>query len=239
MLHKLKDLIGYKLLGLDGEIGKVKEFYFDDRHWTVRYLVVDTGNWLSERAVLISPYALDRVIKQSQDLAVNLTKKQIEESPSLDSEKPVSKHFEESYYDYYGWPTYWASSYMWGVYPNIMREPELWKKNHHDESPWDPNLRSTHYVKGHRIEALDGEIGHIDDFIIDDETWAIQYLVVDTRNWWPGKKVLISSKWIEEVSWDESKVFLNLTRARIKQSAEFNENSLSPRNDELGMSPPV
>jgi len=86
---------------------------------------------------------------------------------------------------------------------------------------------------------LDGEIGHIDDFIIDDETWAIQYLVVDTRNWWPGKKVLISSKWIEEVSWDESKVFLNLTRARIKQSAEFNENSLSPRNDELGMSPPV
>ena len=188
MLNKAKTLAGYKLHCLDGEIGKVEEFYFDDRHWTIRYLVANTGNWLTGRQVLISPYALKTMEKDEQTIAVNLTKKQIEDSPSLDTDKPVSKQFEHAYYGYYGWPMYWSGSYMWGNYPYIVRDPELWKISAQEKKKWDSNLRSTHEVSGYHIQAAAGEIGHVEDFIIDDETWAIRFLIIDTQNWWPGKK---------------------------------------------------
>ncbi len=128
MLNKAKTLKGYKLDSLDGEIGKVKEFYFDDQHWAIRYLVADTGNWLTGRQVLISPYALVAVNKEKQNIDINLTKKQIEDSPSLDSDKPVSRQFEDAYYGYYGWPMYWGGPYMWGAYPFIVHDPEKWKE---------------------------------------------------------------------------------------------------------------
>ena len=232
MLNKAKMLKGYKLNSLDGEVGKVKEFYFDDQHWTIRYLVADTGNWLTGRQVLISPYALIAVIKEEQHITIDLTKKQIEDSPSLNSDKPVSRQFEDAYYGYYGWPNYWGGPYMWGVYPDIVRDREKWKKSIHGEKTWDPHLRSTNDVSGHDIQAADGEIGHVEDFIIDDETWAIRYLIIETRNWWTGKKVLVSPQWIERVSWSESKVFVNLSRETIKQSPEYTEASLLTRDYE-------
>jgi hypothetical protein len=235
MLSKAKTLTDYKLESLDGEIGKVKEFYFDDRHWTIRYLVADTGNWLAGRQVLISPYALKSVIKSEKHLSVDLTKKQIKDSPSLNSDKPVSSQFEESYYEYYGWPMYWSGPNMWGAYPYIERNREKWGKFNRSEKAWDRHLRSTHAVSGYHIQALDGEIGHVEDFIIDDETWAIRYLVVGTRNWWPGKRVLVSPQWIERVSWNESKVFVNLDRETIKQSPVYTEESLLTRDYEIGL----
>ena len=235
MLGKAKTLKGYKLDSLDGEIGMVKEFYFDDRHWTIRYLVADTGNWLTGRHVLISPYALVAVVREEQHITIDLTKKQIEDSPSLNSDKPVSRQFEEAYYGYYGWPGYWGGPYMWGFYPYIVRDREKWKKSTPVEKAWDPHLRSTHDVSGHHIQAEDDEIGHVEDFIIDDETWAIRYLIIDTRNWWPGKKVLVSPQWIERVSWDESKVFVDLPRETIKQSPEYTEESLLTRDYETGL----
>ena len=232
MLDKVTTLKGYKLHSLDGEIGNVKEFYFDDHHWTIRYLVADTGNWLTGRQVLISPYALAAVNKEGQYIAIDLTKKQIEDSPSLNSDKPVSRQFEEAYYGYYGWPNYWAGPYMWGPYPYIVRDRIKWRESARGEKAWDPHLRSTHDVSGHHIQAADGEIGHVEDFIVDDETWAIRYLVVDTRNWWPGKKVLISPKWIERVSWEEAKVFINLSRETIRQAPEYTEETLLTRDYE-------
>ncbi|MFZ1041699.1 MAG: PRC-barrel domain-containing protein, partial [Anaerolineales bacterium] len=233
MLNKAKTLKGYKLNSRDGEIGKVKEFYFDDHHWTIRYLVADTGDWLMGRQVLISPYALGFVNKEEQTITVDLTKKQIEESPSLKKDKPVSRQFEESYYGYYGMPMYWSGGYMWGYYPYIERDREKWRQSaEREKAAWDPHLRSTHDVDGHHIQAADGEIGHVEDFIVDDETWAIRYLIVDTQNWWPGKKVLISPKWIERVSWRELKVFVNLTREMIKQSPEYLEESMPTRDYE-------
>ena len=235
MLNKAKTLKGYKLNGLDGEIGTVKEFYFDDRHWTIRYLVADTGNWLLERQVLISPYALANVNKEEQYIAIDLTKKQIEDSPSVDTHKPVSRQFEEAYYGYYGWPMYWSDQYIWGTYPNIERDPKKWIKHTQDEKAWDPHLSSTYDVSGHDIQAIDGEIGHVEDFIIDDETWEIRYLIIDTGDWWPGKKVLVSPKWIERVSWNESKIFVNLLRETIKQSPEYTEESLLTRDYETGL----
>ena len=201
MLNKAKILKGYKLHCLDGEIGEVKEFYFDDQHWTIRYLVADTGNWLTGRQVLISPYAMVVVNKEEQYITIDLTKKQIEDSPSLSSDKPVSRQFEEAYYGYYEWPMYWGGPYMWGYYPYIVCDREKWKESTKGEKKWDPHLRSTHDVSSYHIQAEDGEIGHVEDFIIDDETWAIRYIIINTRNWWPGKKVLVSPRWIEHVSW--------------------------------------
>jgi uncharacterized protein YrrD len=237
LLYKAKTLKGYKLDSLDGEIGNVKEFYFDDQHWAIRYLVADTGNWLMGRQVLISPYALVAVIEGEQHIAVDLTKKQIEDSPSLNSDKPVSRQFEDAYYGYYGWPVYWGGPLMWGAYsyPFIMRDREKWGESTQNEKVWDPHLRSTHDVSGHHIQAADGEIGHVEDFIIDDETWAIRYLIIDTRNWWPGKKVLVSPQWIERVSWSESKVFVNLPREAIKQSPEYTDESMLTRDYETGL----
>ena len=232
MLIKAKDLNGYALLSKDGEIGKAKEFYFDDRFWVLRYLIADTGNWLNNRSVLISPYALLEVNKKSKQVSVNLTKKQIEDSPSLDTDKPVSQQYEESYYGYYGWPVYWGGASVWGNYPIIVRDSLKQEATNTGGKEWNPHLRSSIGVQGYHIEAEDGEIGHVEDYIIDDETWAIQYLVVDTRNWLPGKKVLISPKWIERISWDESKVFINLSIDTIKQSPEYSEEELLTRDYE-------
>ncbi len=232
MLNKVKTLQGYELHSLDGKIGKVKEFFFDDHHWTVRYLVADTGDWLMGKQVLISPYALVAVNTDEQYITVNLTKKQIEGSPSLNTDTPVSRQYEEAYYGYYGWPTYWNGVYVWGPYPNILRDQKKWKTSNQGGKKWDSHLRSTHDVSGHHIQAVDGEIGHVEDFIVDDETWTIRYLIVDTQNWWPGKKVLFSPKWIESISWTESKVFVNLSRDTIKQSPEYSEESLLTRDYE-------
>jgi len=235
MLNRAKTLNGYKLNSRDGELGKVKEFYFDDRHWTVRYLVADTGNWLTGKQVLLSPYSLGAVDPAGEDIVVDLTKKQIEESPSWDSDKPVSRQFEESYYGYYGMPMYWGGIYNWGAYSYPMRDRAKWNEHARAEKTWDSALRSTRDVTGYNIQASDGEIGHVEDFIIDTETWAIRYLIVDTRNWWPGKKVLVSPQWIDRVSWTESKVFVGLTRETIKQSPEYHETALLNREYELGL----
>ena len=235
MLYKAKSLKGYKLNSRDGEIGKTKEFYFDDRFWTVRYLVADTGNWLPGRQVLISPHALGVVNSEAEDIGVDLTKKQIEDSPSLDSDKPVSRQFEQAYYGHYGYPIYWAGLCAWGYYPYPARVPGQWEKPSKEEKAWDPDLRSTNDVSGHHIQGTDGEIGHVEDFFIDVQTWTIRYLIVDTHNWWPGKKILVSPQWIERISWGERKVFVNLLRETIKNSPEFKEDSLLSRAYETGL----
>jgi sporulation protein YlmC with PRC-barrel domain len=232
MLHNAKTLTGYKLDSLDGEIGRVEEFYFDDKHWVVRYLVADSGNWLTGRHVLLSPYALGAVSKEKHHIIVDLSKKQIENSPALDRHAPVSRQYEESYYGYYGWPMYWGGPYMWGSYPYIARDRQDWKNRAIAGKNWDPHLRSTSDVARYNIEANDGAIGHVQDFVLDDETWAIRYLIVDTRNWWPGKRVLIAPQWIDRVSWNESKVFIHLSREAIKQSPEFTDESTLTRDYE-------
>jgi uncharacterized protein YrrD len=240
MLIKIKTLVGYKLDGLDGEIGKVKEFYFDDRHWTIRYLVANTGNWLTGRQVLISPYALVVVNKEEQNITIDLTKEQIEKSPPLDSDKPVSLQFEQSYYGFYEYPTYWGGPYNWGAYPYFIhdreaREREQGRESIKHQKAWDHHLRSTHAVKGYYIHATNGEIGHVEDFVIDDETWAIRYLIINTSNWWAGKKVLVSPHWIRNVSWDEKTVFINVSCETVKQSPEYKEESLLTREYEIGL----
>ncbi len=233
MLSKAKTLTGYKLESIDGEVGKIKEFYFDDQHWTVRYLVAETGGWLLGRKVLVSPYALGALLPEKKHIEINLTKKQIQDSPSDYSDLPVSRQFEDDYYGYYGWPMYWGGPYSWGASPYIVRDSANWREYAPDEKSTDAHLRSTHDVSGYHIQATDGEIGHIEDFILDDETWAIRYLIINTGTWWPGRKLLISPRWVTSVSWGESKVYINHSCESIKLSPEYTEDSLINRDYEM------
>ena len=224
---RLKDFV---IRATDGELGSVVELYFDDETWAIRYLVVDTGGWLSGRRVLISPLSIVRMDWDAMRLDVALTKKQVENSPNIDTHKPVSRQHEAAYVGYYGYPYYWGGPYLWGpaAYPAVLATPprastEAMAERIRKEST-DSHLRSTEAVTGYNIEAVDGEIGHVDGFIGDDEAWAIRYIEVATRNWLPGKKVLISPSWIERVSWTASKVYVGLSREAIKDAPEYIES---------------
>jgi hypothetical protein len=229
MLNTSKSVQGFTLSARDGDIGSIEEFYFDDRFWTIRYLVAGTGGWLPGRQALLSPYALGAVNKDLRRIVVDLTKKQIESSPSLETDKPVSRQFEANYYDYYGWPMYWNGPFAWGSFPSLTVDRSNWKELPATGGSWDPHLRSTREVRGYGLHAADGDIGHVDDFIFDDETWTIRYLVVATHDWWPGKKVLISPKWIERVSWEQSKVYVDLPRVLVKKAPEYDGQSTLDR----------
>ena len=227
MLVQANDLRGYKLQALDGELGHVKDFYFEDDNWTVRYLVAETGTWLADRGVLISPYALDATKEDEKVIPVFLTKKQIEGSPAIETDRPVSAQWEAHYYPYYNWPGYWAgpSGHPTGAMAG-------WQESQRRTGTEDPHLRSTKAVTGYSIETTDGEIGHVSDFVIDEETWAIRYLVVDTGNWWPSKKILVSVGWVKSLNWNESSVHVDLTRAAIKLAPAFEEKDLLTRDYE-------
>jgi hypothetical protein len=226
MLRNVTRLKGFTIRARDGDMGIVDQFYFDDQSWAIRYLVVNAGDWLGGRLVLVSPLALRQTDWQSRLLDVALTKKQVEDSPPIDTHKPVSRQHEAAYLGYYGYPTYWAAP----DYPNAMAvqmeavvEAEALQARAELE-PVDSHLRSTAEVTGYHLEAANGEIGHVRDFIVDDESWAIRYLQVDTRNWWPGKKVLVSPQWINRVSWATSKVYVDLTRETIQNGPEWDDS---------------
>jgi len=241
VLRTAFSMTGYELEASDGLLGTVKEFYFDDDHWTVRYLVADTGTWLSGRHVLLSPHALVAVLDSEQRITLNLSKQQVESSPSLNSDEPVSRQFERDYHGFYGWPPYWGGPLLWGPYPYIMGNPALFLLTTNTPGPegastdveeGDPHLRSTAAVRGYQIQAIDGPIGHVDDFVIDDETWTIRYLVVKAHEWWPGKRILVAPEWIGSVSWSESKVFISVSKEAIKTAPPMSEESLLRRDYE-------
>jgi hypothetical protein len=235
MLIKSKELARYKLGAKDGDVGTIKEFYFDDRYWAIRYLVADTGSWLTGRKVLIAPHAIEYVSTENCVIKMNLTRNQIESSPSLESHQPVSRQFEESYYGYYGWPIYWSGLSTWGTTSYIDRSEMDQSLANQSERHWDPSLRSTNAVAGYDIQAADGELGHIKDFIIDDLTWEIRYLVIETGSWLSGKEVLVSPDWIENVSWSQSLVRTSLTMNEIQAAPTYSELALLDRTYEAGL----
>lgn len=241
MFRHCNKLRGYRLGATDGEIGKVEDFFFDCRDWTVRYLVADTGYWLPDRLVLLSPHALKRVDDEEKVVQVDLTRQQIENSPPITSDQPVSRQYEQQYYQYFGWPAYWSGPALWGpaafplYYAPFPTAAEVPPPGGVDEEPGDPDLRSGKEVIGYHIGARDGAIGHVDEVIFEDSTWAIRYLAVDTRNWLPGKKVLLAPQWIEEVSWERATVIVDLPRARIEQAPEYDAHSPITREYELSL----
>ena len=234
MLERAKSLKGYTLQSLDGEIGKVKEFYFSDCDWRIRWLIAETGSWLSNRQVLIPQTALKYVNTVQRVITVNMTRKQIEDSPLLDADKPISKRIEDLLNANNEWPIY--SNDITAIYPYFdINGPKLIEEEAKIEKTGDPHLRSTKDMSGYGVHAIDGDAGHIWDFIIDDDTWLIRYLVVATRNWLPGKKVFISTKWIDQIEWKELTVYIDLLRGGIRESPEYKEDSAITRDFETDL----
>ena len=225
MLQSIKQLYGVKLGASDGEIGQVEDFYFDDQSWVVRYLVVDTSSWLSGRKVLISPHAFHSFQRAGNLLPVNLTRKQIENSPPIEAHKPVSRQYEEEYYRYYGWPYYWQGDGLWGMsgspilgLPPTALTGALSSTSGRAPQSADAHLRSTQAVNGYHIRATDGTIGYICDFMMDDPSWAIRELVIKTGHRFSGKEVQLPTSAVERISYEQSTVFVNLTSEAVQQS---------------------
>jgi len=223
MLRNINGLIGHKIQATDGELGKVDEFYFDDRAWNIRYLVVGTGSWLSGRQVLISPEALKAPGWESKNFPVALTLEQVRNSPDIDTKKTVSRQHEIELHKYYAWG---GGSYAGGMPGNFLLPPVTEEAKPPEaggaaRSREDAHLRGTRAVTGYRLHAADGPIGHVEDYIIEDRKWLIRYLVADAGLWLPGRKVLISPHWIKNVSWETSEVFVDLSQAAVRNSPEF------------------
>jgi len=220
-------LKGYTIDATDGRIGTVTDLLFDDLTWKLRWVVVDTGTWLSTRKVLVHPSAIDHTDYDREALSVALSKHQIEASPSILQDQPVSQRMESSLYDYYGWDPYWGGSYFGGgaIASPLSPPPYFGTSALREEGDvamlddgGDPHLRSIKAVNGYHIHATDGEIGHLENVLIDDKTWGVRYLIVDTRNWWPGKHVLVSPYAVQKVSWDDRLISVDVTREQVKLS---------------------
>jgi uncharacterized protein YrrD len=248
MLHNVKGLSGFTVGARDGELGKVKDVYFDDQRWAIRHLVVATGGWLSSREVLISPRSARGVDWNDEIIKIDLTQQQIKDSPGIDTDKPVSRQHEVNYYNYYGYPYYWEGNGLWGPsmlpYPWVGASADPMVASHkpidrevareiegridEERDSADIHLRSCDQVCGYEIIATDGSIGEVDDFVFDDQDWAIRYLVVDTRKWLPGKHVRLGTDQIDRVSWEDREVHVKMTREAIKDSPEYDPANVPP-----------
>jgi uncharacterized protein YrrD len=222
MIRSIQQLVGAGIEATDGSIGEVHDVYFDDSTWDVRYYVVDTGKWLPGRKVLIPPQTVRAAEPGEIGLPVMLTREQVRNSPDMDTDQPISRQAEFILYNHYGWTPYWFP-----MEPAVVVVPDdgaAAREAHAVAGHYggDPNLRSAKDVRGYHVEATDGDIGHIEDFLFDDEIAKIRYVVVDTKNWLPGKNVLIAPEWINEVKWSESKVLVRATQEAVRNSPEYN-----------------
>jgi uncharacterized protein YrrD len=244
-LRVLLEMRGHRLRAIDKDIGSVEDFYFDDRLWKVRYLVVDTGNWLPGRKVLIGPEVVEGGSREDHVLPVSLTSTAIEDSPGIESDLPFSLQKERELRTFFQWREYWddeifiqSPGYTQLGVPGAeavelsphhqVKAPSTLHENQH--------LRSANEIQGYFIHATNGDLGHVDDFLVTGSSWEIRYLVVDTRNWIPGKKVLVSPKWVSSVDWRNNLITIKLTREKIQGSPEYFSHTAFSKEDELNLS---
>jgi hypothetical protein len=205
MLVSTDHLEKYDVVAIDGEIGSLRGFFFDETSWRIHYFILDTGSWLPGRKVIISPQAFKRFDHDEKKAYVSLTKEKIESSPEVNEDEPLSQDLSARTDRYYNWSGGLGTS---------------------------TRLQSTRDLIDSYIDAQDGDLGHVEDFIVDLESWEIRYMVVDTANWWPGKKVLISPRWIQSLKWADKKVHVDLTKEQIKNSPEYTPGEIPARDYE-------
>ena len=229
MLQVISPLEGFAIEATDGRIGKVVDFLFDDASWKVRWLVVECGTWLKGRKVLIHPQAVTHSGFEDEQFDVRLTKAQVESSPSWLEHQPVSQQMQNRLYDHYDWNPAWN-----GLYPGsvvgamtspMMAPPYLGLQMNSepraevaDDQEGDPHLRSVVEVIGYHVHAVDGDIGHVENFMFESQDWSLQYFVVDTSNWWLGKRVLIATQAVKAVEWSDRHIRLDVSREQVKTS---------------------
>ncbi len=225
MLKLGSTLKGYAIEAKDGTIGNIADFLFDDRTWLVRWLVVETGNWLTERKVLLPPPALGKADHDRRELPVALTRAQVGASPELSEHEPVSIQLERHLYDYYNWEPIVGESYFGEIpiasrfsAPPLFGAPPAARTPAVNRDDSDPHLRSLAAISGYHILASDGAIGKAEDFLIDDAGWGIPFLVVDTGDWWSGKQVLMPPHAVREISWAEREIRLNVSQDQVRTS---------------------
>ncbi len=228
MLRSLQEIVGYQIEASDGELGRVKDFYFDDVHWGARYVLVDTGKWLPGRKVLVAPGSVGRPDHDRQVLPVDLTREQVADSPSIDADRPVSRQKEQELMEYFGWQPYWEPL---GMFPGQAPVPH--RRRTPPDSKGDPNLRSAKAISGYRIDATDGEMGKVADFIADTNSWVIRYVVAGTGNWLSGRKVLVAPAWIRNVDWEAHQVHLELSKEQVRHSPEYDPKAPINREYEV------
>lgn len=235
MLKNAAAINGYAIVASDGRLGSVSDFLFDDTNWLVRWLVVDTGDWLAGRKVLLPPSVLGRLDPEARDVSVRLTMRQVQDGPDIDTDQSVSRQMETHIYDHFGWNPYWGTGFSPGGdgdVPNALAPSPShgeWRPDQNDEfdpqGAGDQHLRSAKAVTGYHILASDGEIGHVADFLIEDIDWSIRDLVVDTANWWSGTKVLISPGAIRKIDWASNEVTLDIDRQRIMEAPPYDASA--------------
>jgi len=226
MLRKISEIQGYSIKATDGLVGTVVDFLFEDTSWAIRWVVVDTGNWLSSRKILLPTSALGHGDSIGALFSVRLTMQQVKDGPDIDLHRPVSRQVEDGIYDYYGWTPYWGAGFFTGAfdYPVSVLPPPLLREDAREVSD-DLHLRSTVAVNGYHIKATDGEIGHVEDFLVEDADWSVHYLIVDTKNWWPAKRVLIAPRSASKIDWPERLVTLTVDRQHVKDSPAYDSST--------------
>jgi hypothetical protein len=226
MLHPSDELRRMTIHASDGEIGRVSEFYFDDEAWTVRYFIVRTGHWLAGREVLLPPARVRAVDWTRHELMVGLTMDQVRNSPDVSTEQPVSRLQELEQLKHYGQPAYWMLGAEVGgaaiALDAALRAAAA--EQEHAGAPPPTHLRSSHEVMAYGIEAADGGIGHVTGFLIDDATWRVEALLVDTSAWWSGTPVTIPTAHVTRVSWGDRCIRVSMTRDAIRSSPAYHRN---------------
>jgi sporulation protein YlmC with PRC-barrel domain len=234
----LKSLFDYSVLAADGEVGSVYDFYFNDKDWAVRYLVISGAEGVGGRPVLVAARALGAPEATSQSIPTSLTMEQATNSPAFNPNQPLSREQEIELNTYYEWPFYWEADPAIGpglaAYPLVELASEIRRQQREEagasteggEANPEPSLRLARGVLGYVLQARDGEIGTVDDFIVDEQTYRIGYIVVDTGGWLSSRKVLVSPTWVQEVSWATSAVSVDLSRETIENSPEFEPERL-------------
>ena len=233
MLFSFESLRGYEIRAADGDIGSVRDVLFEDTTSMVRYLVVETGSWLFGRRVLLAPAAVGGVDHAAGAITTGLTTAQVRDSPSIDTDQPVSRQKEQTLHTHYGWTPYWQGTTAYGLAPYwgglalaappppAGGSPVEQEVAEMQRQQGDPHLRSAREVIGYYVAASDGDIGHVEDLLIEDADWMIRQLVIDTRNWLPGKKVLVAPDRLRSVSWADRHIMLDMSRREVETSPEY------------------
>jgi hypothetical protein len=235
MLRSVMDLFRYYIANKTQRYGKVKDIYFDDAWWKIRYFIVDTTKWLPGKKVLISPDVMKEPVQAQLLIPTILTEEQIKNSPPMEEEQTISRTNEAHLAHYYGWNPWWliGAGTLEGVPPMLPGKMDLLERGDKqkeliasEEKKEETNLRSMKEIKGYDIQPADGESGRLDDFIVETDDWRLRYFVFDTAyHLLQGKKVLISCDWIERINWMERTIYIDLTQEQIKNGPEFDPNT--------------
>jgi hypothetical protein len=210
MIRSVKSVFGFAATMANTYIGELDDFLFNDRSWSVAYGVVDVGDWLLGRKALIPPAAFEQFSWESHALRINLSRQQVENSLDLDDCMPVSHQHRIALEGFFGWSGALAAE---GISPRLIIPASIPDAEHaalkNLAEHWDPHLRSAREILKYHTETPDGEIARLDDFFLDDEHWEIVSLVVDTRKWLSGTRLLVSPNCTRDISWHTRKVLLD------------------------------